>query len=1014
MADKKYPQFLLIGDSIIQFTSFTNDGFSFGAGLSEHVQRRLDVINRGLSGYNTNQAKVILDRLVPSPSSAKVDYLLLLFGSNDACLPNCPTKQHVPLDQYRKNMHAILNHESVKAHNPTILLVTPPPLNEVHLEAEDLKRGHPALTRRQSYTEQYVKAVREIAEEYKDQGVILIDLWAALMKEGARLTPGFVEEGGLLGSKDKGDSEGLRKLVVDGLHLTGAGYKVFLDEVLPVVGKDWAGEPMDDPSWIFPTVTSHLQLQIEQTDHLSFYFSTGHFYIPICHPELSIYLPGLQLSRATTLFQPLFHDLLILLRSNLPRSPNPTDNHHRAITQETHCNLLGVAHARSDRRSQVDAVVEVEFEEHSPATITLDLSFICIGPGDRVVGLEQDLLFQGTNKSPGMDSQFTPSREELYHVQMDVKHVQAVQINHADRLLRLEKRQADDAALKSVWGTGSPFPGILSGTPQQGPIQNPSTDVFDDFDDEQGQNMLGSLRLEADEEPVRRGASRANSVRFDISAIQGSNWAQSSSNSGEFGPVRPSSAFGSHPMMERSLSHKSDGRHSSAGHSVHSMHSVPSGRTSSLGLDTNFIIGDQDDDSPLDIPDPPPGLFILGPVPSIIRCWLTTNFSHSALLYADICTGSQRSVLDFSLVKELGLLDQIQKDPTGRHTIRLPIYLPEAIITHPSSSSHSPAPQLPTLTVDFEIVGLAQRNYSDRKNHIRVFVGSDTLRSHNADILFSQNLMTLYGDDRNKLSVPFVRPEDEATFKNLCTANILPERNELKATAASFTPTESKPKVEVAHDTPSALSNKIQPMDPSQRDPLSASTVEPRSPFTPISTSESNAPDQASSVKAENHPSNLSDSEKSHRTESAATEPDPRYSSDSNRRESAPGIWGSWRQGSNNVAENSKEAETTSGYQRATRGGRSMKVLKPSSKTISSATAPTRSISRTGTPYEPPAQGEIRRERQVEKVPLRWESKRIGLENIPKVPRSENPVGGASAFAWMNPASSKKTSTTAE
>ena len=149
-------------------------------------------------------------------------------------------------------MHAILNHASIKAHNPTILLVTPPPLNEAHLEAEDLKKGHPALTRRQSYTEQYVKAVREIAGEYRDQGVILVDLWAAMLKEAARLTPGYVEGGGLLGSKEKGDSEGLRKLLVDGIHLTGAGYKVFLDEVLPAVGKGWAEEPMDNPSWIFP------------------------------------------------------------------------------------------------------------------------------------------------------------------------------------------------------------------------------------------------------------------------------------------------------------------------------------------------------------------------------------------------------------------------------------------------------------------------------------------------------------------------------------------------------------------------------------------------------------------------------------------------------------------------------------------------------------------------------------------------------------------------------------------
>ena len=103
-----------------------------------------------------------------------------------------------------------------------------------------------------------------------------------------------------------------------------------------------------------------------------------------------------------------------------------------------------------------------------------------------------------------------------------------------------------------------------------GPIRTPSAEIFDDFDDEHGQNLLGSLQLDAEEEPVRRGASRANSVRFDVSAIQSSNYAQGSRSSGEFGLIRPSSGLGSHPMMERSLSHKSDGRHSSAGHSIHS------------------------------------------------------------------------------------------------------------------------------------------------------------------------------------------------------------------------------------------------------------------------------------------------------------------------------------------------------------------------------------------------------------------------------------------------------------
>jgi hypothetical protein len=35
MEGKRYPQFLLIGDSIVQFSSLLRDGFCFGAGLEE-------------------------------------------------------------------------------------------------------------------------------------------------------------------------------------------------------------------------------------------------------------------------------------------------------------------------------------------------------------------------------------------------------------------------------------------------------------------------------------------------------------------------------------------------------------------------------------------------------------------------------------------------------------------------------------------------------------------------------------------------------------------------------------------------------------------------------------------------------------------------------------------------------------------------------------------------------------------------------------------------------------------
>ncbi|KAH8805587.1 hypothetical protein F5884DRAFT_680893 [Xylogone sp. PMI_703] len=609
---------------------------------------------------------------------------------------------------------------------------------------------------------------------------------------------------------------------------------------------------------------------------------------------------------------------------------------------------------------------------------------------------------------------------------MDIKHVQAVQSNHADRLLRLEKRQADDAALKSVWT--SPFPSVLGGTPQQGPIQNPSTDVFDDFDDEHGQHILESLQLETEEEPVRRGASRANSVRFDVSAIHGPNWAQGSRSSGEFAPTRPSSGFGGHPI-ERSLSHKSDGRHSSAGYSVHSTHSVPSGRTSSLGLDTNFVIGGGDDDSPLDIPDPPPGLFVLGSVPSIIRCWLSTNFSHNTLLYAVVCSGSQRSALDYSLVKSLGLQDMARESSTGGYSIKLPVYLPEAIVTQPTSRSNSPAPQLPTLTAEFELFNISEQSQSNSEKTIGVFLGSDTLRAHNADLLFSQNVMTLYGDDRSRLSVPFVRPEDEKMFKNLYTRNLPYEKRELESTDHSVIASVQDRK---ANSPAGAIQDSS--LEQSENMTLESSSVRAHAgpDEAPLATGQ---PDAMNVIhhESENAP------ERNNKNSAAASggysmlKADPRAQNsvsqntveDSSRRDAPGSIWGSWRQTSLSAnGENGRENDSTSGYQRPTRSGRTMKVLRHSKSGSTVASTRSASAVHTGAAYEPAAPRpsvESRRKSHgsgVDNNLPRWDSKKDASEEsktarpLTTLPKGSNPIGGASAFAWMNPGKAKASAAT--
>ena len=130
--------------------------------------------------------------------------------------------------------------------------MTPPPVNEVHLQENDFAKGYSALTRVQKVTAQYADVVRELATEFKDKNVVLVDLWTALMKEGAQHTPDYVDDHEMIGTLEKGDNAGLRTLLLDGLHLTAAGYKVFLKEVLPFVGPEWAQESELDPKWVFP------------------------------------------------------------------------------------------------------------------------------------------------------------------------------------------------------------------------------------------------------------------------------------------------------------------------------------------------------------------------------------------------------------------------------------------------------------------------------------------------------------------------------------------------------------------------------------------------------------------------------------------------------------------------------------------------------------------------------------------------------------------------------------------
>ncbi|KAJ4338321.1 hypothetical protein N0V87_004089 [Didymella glomerata] len=478
-------------------------------------------------------------------------------------------------------------------------------------------------------------------------------------------------------------------------------------------------------------------------------------------------------------------------------------------------------------------------------------------------------------------------RDDYWRFQSEMLRVQQSQAELSDRVARLERKQDDDSRLKNVWGTSSPFPSVLGGTPQQVPLQQPTAEHFSNFDDDQSSNLIGNLQLDADDEPRRVGTtSRANSVRFDETANHG-HWAHASRTSLELLP-RSGSSLGGH-------------------------------------------------------------------------------------------------ALNLHLIDHLGFQDQITQNDDGCRKIKLTVYLPEAVPVSASAQSDSPAPQLPSLTVDFTVVD--EYDLSKPKA-IQILVGSDLLRSHNADILFSTNHLMIYDDDRSKLQVPLVRPEDENAFKSLSTSH--GSRHVLKPG--------SIPKSAVVGPPPS-VESKVKFLDSAPTETTSAQ--KPRESATANSSEDGGSSGRRS---LDQRPS----------LTTGFTRPEPKDTQLSSpatgvpRSGLSPAMLSSWRRDANEKTSGgsldwANVGKTTASPSSQPR--REIKVLRPSrssSRTFSSSTtAAGTGQSRFFDDGKRKDDGEV-----TTGAPAPSLSRTVSGEkdeNRPPAakPRSANPVGGASAFAWL-------------
>lgn len=229
----QFDKFILFGDSITQFSS-DQVGFALAPALQNLYARKLDVVTRGFGGYNTNQAVVILPEILKAASAenGNVKLMYIFMGTNDAAT----TFQHVPLQKYKENLDKLA--KLTASYGIKTVLVSPALHDQRLCTIAREGRGDEQPFSSSATTREYADGAAEVARINK---LPFVDLWTAFQKYG-----GWSTEAVLAGNVD------LSALLVDGIHFTPEGYKVFFNELVSVINKGYPELAAENLTQILP------------------------------------------------------------------------------------------------------------------------------------------------------------------------------------------------------------------------------------------------------------------------------------------------------------------------------------------------------------------------------------------------------------------------------------------------------------------------------------------------------------------------------------------------------------------------------------------------------------------------------------------------------------------------------------------------------------------------------------------------------------------------------------------
>ncbi|KAF8447490.1 SGNH hydrolase-type esterase domain-containing protein [Boletus edulis BED1] len=194
---------LLLGDSLAQ-------GKFDRAGLADRLAcvyvRKMDVINRGLGGYNTDWAIPVAEQvLAQQHEQHRVPRVqLLIIWTNFVHLVNMVRS---PASAYYSP-------------NTRVILITPPPVNT-----------HQRTDRSFADTESYAEAVKEVGAQVS---VPVADVWTEIWEAAGW------------------DELACEQFLFDGLHLNAAGYEIVFNSIMKIIEERYPEIHYEKLQTVFP------------------------------------------------------------------------------------------------------------------------------------------------------------------------------------------------------------------------------------------------------------------------------------------------------------------------------------------------------------------------------------------------------------------------------------------------------------------------------------------------------------------------------------------------------------------------------------------------------------------------------------------------------------------------------------------------------------------------------------------------------------------------------------------